>query len=171
MKIVHKLWSAAGLPCRECGGRGYVVDSGVAKFIAKNGLAAFQAADTLMMNEIHYGALGSIPVDTWQELGLPEDEAELFATEIGHVHKIHACRVCKGQADHPNPLQTATEIISTLRANDRRRWDKWAENLTPRQLREHSRARMRGRMDVAIRYAQQPPLGYADEPRQQEDGL
>jgi hypothetical protein len=50
MKIIQKFWTAAGLPCRACHGKGYVVDSDVDAFIQHNGLAAFQAAETLMVN-------------------------------------------------------------------------------------------------------------------------
>lgn len=47
MKIIQKLWIAAGLPCRTCGGKGYVVASDIDAFIKKNGLALYQAADML----------------------------------------------------------------------------------------------------------------------------
>jgi hypothetical protein len=127
-----------------------VVDSDIAAFIERNGLARYQAADTLMKNEITYGRLGSIPVDTWQEVGLPEDEAELFATDVAHSHTLHSCPECEGEKDHPSPLKMATEIIDTLYANDRQRRAEW---LTV-QTRETRQRRRRRRMATAIRYSE-----------------
>jgi hypothetical protein len=151
MKVVQKLWKVAGLPCWECGGKGYVVDADVARFIRKNGLALYQASEALMANEITYGGLGSIPIGAWEELGLSEDQAMEFATEVGYVHAFHACRVCKGQENHPWPLKTATDVINSLRANDRRRYAEREAKRTPKDIRN----RRLSRMAVAIRYAQQ----------------
>lgn len=153
MNMIEKMRKLVGLPCRECGGKGYVVDSDVSAFIEKNGLALYQAADTLMANEITYGGLGSIPIGAWEDLGLSEDQAMEFATEVGNSHKLHACGACNGQEDHPSPLKTATDVIKSLRANDRRRRAEWeSKNKATPEARRNTRLR---RMAVAIRYAQQ----------------
>ena len=142
MKIIQKLWTTAGLPCRTCHGKGYVVGSDVDAFIQRNGLAAFQAAETLMMNEIEYGQLGSIPVDAWEQVGLSEDDAELFATDIGNAGILHSCPSCKGQENHKDALGLATSIIRNLQANDRRRFAEWRAKQTPLDRRKVRQRRM-----------------------------
>lgn len=152
MKIIAKLWNAAGLPCRTCGGKGYVVDADVAKFIERNGLAAFQAATAMMTNEELYGCLGSLPVCAWEELGMTEDAALDFCEGTGHVHVVHCCRSCNGQPNHPDPLGAAMEVIETWierRRKDRAEWQS-------RQVPEDRRRQRWNRMDAAIRYAQTP---------------
>ena len=148
--LVSKLLKATGLPCMECRGRGYVVDSDVDAFIRRNGLAAFQAAETLMINEIDYGDLGSIPVNAWQDVGLSEDEAELYVTEIGCSRTLNSCPTCHGQKNHDDALALATSIIRELKANDRRRYADWKAKQTPVDLKQ----RRRRRMVVAVQRAQ-----------------
>lgn len=126
------------------------MDSDVVDFIGRNGLAAFQAADVLMRNEIGYGALGSIPVNTWMDVGLPEDEAEVFATDVGHVHLLHSCGACGGQKNHEDALGLATSIIRRLKTNDRKRYAEWKATRTSEGLKE----RVRRRMVIAVQHAQ-----------------
>lgn len=161
MTIIQKLWTLAGLPCRECAGKGYVVDAEVAAFIERNGLALYQASEALKSNEITYGGLGSIPIGAWEDVGLSEDQAEEFATEVSNVHVFHSCPSCKGQENHPSPLKAANSVIRSLQADDRRRHAEWKAGLTPEQFKDRLKNRMRWRMDVAIRYAQQPPSGFS----------
>lgn len=150
MKIIQKLFLTFSRPCSECGGKGYVVDSDVSAFIERNGLAAFQAAETLMVNEIEYGQLGSIPVDTWQKVGLSEQEAEYFATDLGCGRILHSCPECEGQKDHDDALGLATSIIRTMKANDRRRYAEWKASQTP----DDRKQRRRRRIAVALQHAQ-----------------
>lgn len=150
MKIIRKLFPGFSRPCPECGGKGYVVASDVAAFIERNGLAAFQAAETLMVNEIEYGGLGSIPVDTWQKVGLSEDEAEYFATDVGNGRILHSCPECEGQKDHDDALGLAKSIIRNLKANDRRRYAEWKASQTPDDRKQHRRRRI----VVAVQHAQ-----------------
>lgn len=155
LNIIQKLRTATGLPCRECGGKGYVVDSGIAEFIEKNGLAHYQSASALMANEIHYGYLGSVPVGAWEWLGMSEDAAMDFATDVGHSHVLRSCPACNGQQNHDDALEAATDVIDRLIRNDRQRRSEWEASLTPEQLKASRTRKRHGRMHVAIRYAQQ----------------
>ena len=148
MKIIRKLWNSAGLPCRKCGGKGYVVDADVAKFIEQNGLAAFQAATALMTNEDMYGHLSSLSVCAWEDLGMTEDAAEDFCTGTGHVHVLHCCRSCNGQPNHSNPMGTAMAVIEKWIEQQRKDRAEWRARQTPadRRLNRHKR------MASAIRY-------------------
>lgn len=148
MKIIAKLWVAAGLPCRTCAGKGYVVDSDVASFIAENGLTKYQAADTLMKNEDLYGELGSLPVCAWDELGLAEDQSNRFVCDVAHVHVLHSCPDCHGQPNHPACLAAAKVILNRwIEQRDRQRAE-WKAQRTP-EMRQRWR---RERMASAIRY-------------------
>ena len=95
-----------------------------------------------MMNEIEYGQLGSIPVDAWEQVGLSEDDAELFATDIGNAGILHSCPSCKGQENHKDALGLATSIIRNLQANDRRRFAEWRAKQTPLDRRKVRQRRM-----------------------------
>jgi hypothetical protein len=156
MKIVQRLWSVAGLPCRECGGKGYVIDRDIVAFIQRNGLAMYQVATTLMENEIHYGCLGSLPCVAWEDVGLSDDQIAAFL-EIAHCHVLHSCHTCRQQPNHPSPLSAATAVIakwSERRGQERAAWE-------ARQAPEDRRLNRRRRMASAIRYAQ-TPKGFED---------
>jgi hypothetical protein len=149
MDIIGRFFKLIGVPCRECGGKGYAVQRDVAEFIDRVGLAKWQAAKTLLANEPEYGALGSIPCTTWMAVGLSEQDAIEFVAEIGHLHTLWTCPVCHGQPAHPDPLSVATDIIADLKEDDRRRlaeWRKTQTNLTPEERRQQRRQRMRRRM-------------------------
>lgn len=124
---IQRLWNAVGLPCRECGGRGYVVDSDVAAFIDRNGLAQFQAATALMTNEIQYGGLGSLPVSAWEDLGLTEEAAMDFATEVGNCHVLHSCRSCHGQPNHTGALDAAMAVLNKHLWERQRAREEWED--------------------------------------------
>ena len=148
MKVIQKLWNAAGLPCRKCGGRGYVIDSDVSTFIAENGLAKYQAATTLMNNEDLYGELGSLPVCAWDEVGLTEDQSNKFVCDVAHVHVLHSCRDCHGQPNHPDSLDAAKTILNGWIEQRRKERAQWEAKRTP----EMRRRWRRDRMASAIRY-------------------
>jgi hypothetical protein len=146
--LIGKARKLLGLPCAECGGKGYVIDSDVADFIVHNGLAKYQAATTLMNNEDLYGELGSLPVCAWDELGLTEDQSNRFVCDVAHVHVLHACRSCNRLPNHPDALGAAKTILNRwIKERDRHRAD-WRARRTP----EMRRREMRERMASAIRY-------------------
>lgn len=150
MKIIQKLWLAAGLPCPACGGRGYGIAPDVAKFIDANGLDTFQAATTLMTNEDLYGGLGSLGVSAWEELGMPPDQAEFFVCEVAHIHHVQSCPACRGRANHPAALSAAEAVLGRWIADRRQSRAEHEARRTPAERRQR---RLHG-MHVAIRYSE-----------------
>jgi len=111
MKIVQRLWSAAGLPCEKCGGRRVIIDPDVIAFTQKHGVALWQVGNAVLANEeTMYGPLGTLPAEVWPYVGF-SDEAWTDFFDIAHCHEIIACPVCAKGEDHGDTREEAKAAI------------------------------------------------------------
>lgn len=120
MSVANWVRKRLGLPCWECGGKGYVIDSEVADFIDRYGLATYQVANTLLSCEIDYGSLGSLKTGAWSDLGMSDEQVSDFFV-IAHSHEVISCNSCDVQPNHPTPLSAAKAVLNAWIAKRDRR--------------------------------------------------